>query len=333
MKKILYVLGGLIAVYLILCIIGPSETRVERSIDINASADLLKSKLTDYVFFHESWSPWTEKDPGMKKTYTGEAGKEGHKLAWESDKEEVGKGSMTYSYTHGDTIMHLLHFEGMESDGHIFHIVTANGSGSKVSWIMQDPVPFQWRAMMLFMNMDKMIGPDFEKGLAKLKTAMESMPAAPTAHYDVEEMTWAAKTYYGVKTNTTFDKLGEFFGKSYGQIGEALGKAKSEPIGMPSAIYFSFDEKTMVTDVAAVMEVANGTKLSGVEKFETPAGKVLKIAYYGAYEKSGDAHYAMDAYMKEKGLTQSFVIEEYVTDPMVEKDTAKWLTNIFYIVK
>jgi effector-binding domain-containing protein len=333
MKKILYVLLGLVALYFILCVFGPSRAKVERSIDINASADLIKIKLGDYKFFHESWSPWTEKDPGMKKTYTGEAGKEGHMIAWESENEEVGKGSMTYKGTRGDTVMHTLHFDGHGSDAHIFHVVIANGASSKVSWIMDDETPFVFRAIMLFMNMDKMIGPDFEKGLAKLKTAIESMPAETAAHYDVEETNWDAKTFYGVKGNMTFDKLGEFFGESYAKIGEALGKAKAQSVGQPKAIYFSFDEKTMVADVAAVIEVANGTKLNGVEKFETPAGKVLKIAYYGAYEKSGNAHYAMDTYMKEKGMTQSYVLEEYVTDPMAEKDTAKWLTNIFYIVK
>lgn len=95
MKKILYVLLGLVALYFILCIVGPAHVKVERSININASADLIKTKLGDYKFFHESWSPWTEKDPGMKTTYTGEAGKEGHSIAWESDKKDVGKGSMT----------------------------------------------------------------------------------------------------------------------------------------------------------------------------------------------------------------------------------------------
>ena len=57
------------------------------------------------------------------------------------------------------------------------------------------------------------------------------------------------------------------------------------------------------------------------------------IEYFGSYEKSANAHYAMDAYMKEKGVIQSFVLEEYITDPMTEKDTAKWQTNIFYFVK
>ncbi len=332
-KKILYVLGGLVALYLILCVFGPGQMKVERSIDINSSPDAIKAHLADYHFFHEKWSPWTEKDPGMKTTYTGEVDAEGHSVAWESNVKEVGHGSMTYKGTHGDTVLHSLHFDGHESDAHIYHIVSANGASTKVTWLMQDPTPFIFRGMMLFMNMDKMIGPDFEKGLSKLKTAIEAMPSEPTAHYDIEEVNWDAKTFYGIKTNTTFDKLAAFFGQSYGKIGQAMAKAKVEMMSAPSAIYFSFDEKTMVTDVAAVMQVPNDKKLEGVEKFLTPAGKVLKIAYHGAYDKSANAHYAMDAYIKEKGLTQGLVFEEYVTDPMNEKDTTKWLTNIFYLVK
>lgn len=331
MKKIIYILIGLVAVYLILCLIGPAHVRVERSIDINASADVVKAKIVDLKFFYEAWSPWTEKDPAMEVTYTGEAGTEGSSMAWDSKVKEVGKGSMTYKYTRGDTIMESLFFEG-HGEAQVYHIVTANGNSCKVSWIMQNSVPFPARALMLFMNMDKMVGPDFEKGLNKLKTAMESMPA-PAAHYEIKEITWDAKTFYGIKGNMHFDKLAGFFGASYHKIGEALGKAKAQPIGMPKAIYFSFDEKTMMTDVAAVMEVAHGTKLEGIEKFDTPASKVLFIEYFGAYDKSANAHYAMDAYMKENGLTQNIVIEEYANDPMTEKDTAKWQTNIFYLLK
>ncbi|MES2566031.1 MAG: SRPBCC family protein [Bacteroidota bacterium] len=332
MKKVLYVLLGLVALYFILCVFGPGHVKVERSIDINASADAVKAHLADYHFFHEKWSPWTEKDPGMKTIYTGEVGQEGHSIAWESDKKDVGKGSMTYKGTHGDTVMHTLSFEG-QGDAKIYHVVVANGDASKATWVMESETPFMFRAIMLFMNMDKMLGPDFEKGLANLKTAMEAMPADATVQYNVQEINWEAKTFYGKKETLSFDKLPAFFGSSYGKIGEALGKAKAQPIGMPKAIFFSFDEKAMITEVAAVMEVANGTKLEGVEKFETPAGKVLKIEYFGAYEKSANAHYAMDAYMKEKGLTQTYVIEDYVTDPGTEKDTAKWQTDIFYLVK
>ncbi|MBL7935503.1 MAG: SRPBCC family protein [Bacteroidia bacterium] len=334
MKKILYVLVGLVAVYLILCIAGPSTVKVERSIDIKTSSvEDLQHKLADLKFFHDKWSPWTRRDPNMKTTYTGVCCEPGSSYAWESEKDSVGKGTMTFNKFTTDSVLITLTFDGM-GDSKVYYITKPSDNETiNVTWGMIFDIGFFGRAPMLFMSMDKMIGPDYETGLANLKKEIESMPVATANNYEVKELNWEAKTFYGVKDKLSFDKIGAFFGTSYGKIGEALGKAKAQPIGMPKAIYFTFDEKTMVTDLAAVMEVANGTKLEGVEKFETPASKVLLIEYFGAYDKSANAHYAMDAYMKEKGLTQTFVLEEYANDPMTEKDTAKWQTNIFYLVK
>lgn len=329
-KKILYGIGALLALYIVLCLFGKADTKVERSIDITASNETVKTTLYDFKIFHEKWSPYTKFDPQMKTTYEGNPGEAGYKISWESDNKDVGKGSLTYNYTNEDTIMNTLHFEDF-GDSKNYFIVKSNEESSNVTWGMLSHTPFLFRGMALFMDMDKMIGGDFEEGLNTLKTLIESMPK-PTS-YTIEELNWEAKTYYGVKSKLSFDKISEFFGQSYGKIGAAMQKAKAEMISAPSAIYFTFDEQTMVTDVAAVMEVAKGKELKGVEKFDLPASKVLKIAYYGAYDKSGEAHYAMDNYMKEHNLSQSFVLEEYVTDPMTEKDTTKWLTNIFYLVK
>jgi len=332
MKKVGYIIFGLLAVYLILCFAGPSSSKVERSGEINAPADKIRKKITDLRFFHDAWSPWTELDPGMKVSYTGEAGQEGASMSWESDKDDVGKGTMTYQRTQQDSVIYLMNFSGFES--HIYFIVKpVDDSKSTVSWVLYGKTPFLFRGISMFMNMEK-VGAHFEKGLAKLKTVMESMPAeTATAHYDVQELSWEAKTYYGKRSSLEFTKMADYIGKTYGEIGEAMKKAKAEAIGAPKAIYFSFNETTMAADFAPVMEVANSVRLNGLEKFETPAGKVLLIDYYGPYDKSAQAHYAMDAYMKEKGLSQSVVVEEYITDPMTEKDPAKWLTKIYYVVK
>ncbi|MBP9068398.1 MAG: GyrI-like domain-containing protein [Bacteroidia bacterium] len=331
MKKVVYVIIGLVVVYLILCLIGPKDSSISRSIVINQKPDIVKAALLDFKFFNEKWSPWTEKDPNMKIEYSGEVGKVGCKYDW-SGNDEVKSGSMEFVGVVGDTIKQKLIFKDWAMISNVYLITTPEGAGSKVTWSLSMPMGFIWRGMGIFMTGEKAMGPDFDKGIAKMKIAMESL-VAPVANYDVRELNWEAKTFYGIRGKMEFMKMAAFFGESYGKIGEALGKAKATPIGAPKAIYFSFDEKTMVGDLAAVMEFANGTKISGLEKWETPAGKVLLIEYYGSYDKSGNAHYAMDAYMKEKGYTQGTVLEEYVTDPMSEKDTAKWLTNIFYIVK
>lgn len=334
MKKILYVIIGICALYLILCFFGPSKIKVERSIDIKAtSVEDLQHQLADLKFFHDKWSPWTKRDPNMKTIYTGVCCEPGSTYRWESELDSVGKGTMTFNKFTPDSVLLTLNFDGM-GDNDLYFITKPSTNGTiNVTWGVVFDIGFFGRVPMMFINMDKMIGPDYENGLAKLKQEIESMPAETATNYEVKELSWDAKTFYGVKDKLSFEKIAAFFGTSYGKIGDALGKAKAQPIGMPKAIYFTFDEKTMVTDVAAVMEVANGTKLEGVEKFETPASKVLLIEYFGAYDKSANAHYAMDAYMKQKGLTQTFVLEEYANDPMTEKDTAKWQTNIFYLVK
>lgn len=334
MKKILYVIIGISALYLILCLFGPSQIKVERSIDIKiSSVEDLQHKLADLKFFHDKWSPWTRRDPNMKTTYAGVCCEPGSSYSWESEKDSVGNGIMTFNKFNADSVLMTLNFDNT-GDTKVYYITKANDNGTiSVNWGMVFDIGFFGRAPMLFMNMDKMIGPDYETGLKTLKTVIESMPLETTTNYEVKELNWDAKTFYGIRNKLSLEKIPEFSGQTYGKVGEAMAKVKTEPIGMPKAIYFAFDEKTLMADFAPVMEVANGTKLDGVEKFETPAGKVLLIEYFGAYDKSANAHYAMDAYMKSKGLTQTFVLEEYANDPMTEKDTAKWQTNIFYIVK
>jgi effector-binding domain-containing protein len=334
MKKILFVIIGISALYLIFCLFGPSTIKVERSIDIKTSSvEDLQHKLADLKFFHDKWSPWTRRDPNMQTKYTGVCCEPGSSYSWESEKDSVGKGIMTFNKFNGDSVLMTLNFDNT-GDTKVYYITKANDNGTiNVNWGMVFDIGFFGRAAMLFMNMDKMIGPDYETGLANLKKVIESMPIEVAANYEVKELNWDAKTFYGARKKISLEKIPDFSGQTYASITNALLKAKTETIGMPKAIYFSFDEKTLVADFAPIMEVANGTKIEGVEKFETPAGKVLLIEYFGAYDKSANAHYAMDAYMKEKGLTQAFVIEEYANDPMTVKDTAKWQINIFYLVK
>ncbi len=332
MKKVLYVIIGLVVIYFILCLVGPKDATVTRSINITASTDVVKAKMADLKFFQEQWSPWTERDPQMKVTYLGEMGQPGYGYSWVGN-DEVGTGTLQITGVSGDSLLQKLTFEGM-GDSKTYFVVNGVEAGTNVTWGIHMDFAFMGRAMMLFMNMDKMMGADFESGLGKLKKAIETMPAAPTAvNYEVKEIDWTEKTFVGKRTTLKFEAMKDFFANNYSKIFEDLGKAKIEPTMAPSAIYWKWDQEKGEADFAAVACVPVGTKTKGWESFNIIASKVLHIAYYGSYEKSIDAHMAMDAYMKEKNTPmQSYVIEEYVTDPMTEKDTTKWLTNIYYVL-
>jgi effector-binding domain-containing protein len=332
MKKVLYVIIGISLLYFILALFGPSKIVVEREISVNKSAALIREKLLDFKFFHDQWSPWTEKDPAMKTTYEGTPGQVGHLYKW-SGNDAVKQGLMKLMEIKTDTVVWNIEF-GDKGTAKVNLITKENAGVTNVKWQMILNIGFMGRTPMLFINMDKQMAPDFEKGLAKLKTAMESISENnAVAKYEIKELDWAESNYVGKKETVAFEKMAEFFGKNYQAIGAELGKSKIQPEGHPSAIYTLYDEKEAKADVAAVFKVAKGVKLKGFESFNFPASKALLIEYYGDYAKSANAHYAMDEYMKAKGLSQSAVIEEYVTDPMSEKDTAKWLTNIVYILK
>jgi effector-binding domain-containing protein len=330
MKKVLYVILGLAGLYLILAIVGPSREVVERKITIKQPVELVKKQLGDLKFFHEQWSPWTERDPNMTVVFTGNTGEVGHKMEWASEVDEVGQGTLVITAFNGDTIVQSLGFEGM-GESKAYYIVTGNNDSSTVTWGLEIISPFLARPMMMFMNMDKMIGGDYETGLLKLKEVLES---SKTTKYEVMEMDWPETNYVGSKIETvSFDKMSAFFGKYYSEVGEILGQKNIAPLAAPLAIFKSFDEAKGEAQIAAVFKVEKGLKLKGYENYTYPASKVLHIAYYGPYEKSAFAHATMDEYMKSKGMSESVVMEEYVTDPMSEKDSSKWLTNIYYLIK
>jgi effector-binding domain-containing protein len=293
----------------------------------------------DLKFFHDRWSPWTEKDPNMKVTYEGTPGQIGHFYSWSGNKD-VREGSMRIAAINGDTISEDLSFSthADRKDATVNLIAKDNGGSTSAKWQMIMNVGFLHRAPMLFINMDKMMGPDFEKGMANLKTVLESSSdesaATSAANYEVKELEWPETNFIGSKKETVeFQNVPAYLGKHLPAIFEELEKNKIQPEAAPSGIYWSYDEANGKTDMAAAIKVPVGSKVKGFETYKFPASKVLHVAYYGNYDKTMPAHEAIGKFMKEKGYTQTAAIEEYVTDPMVEKDTAKWLSNIYYIIK
>jgi len=333
MKKILYVILALGIIYLILAMIGPSVVKIERTITINKPADKFKTNLLDLNFFHEKWSPWTAKDPNMKVSFSGTPGVIGQKMEWSGNKE-VRSGTMELAGVNGDSTLINVVF-GSGGAHKSYYITKTNGDTTNFTWGLVMDVGFFARPIMLFMNMEKMMAPDFEKGLQNLKKVVEEMKEeAPVANYEVKEIEWPETTFAGSKKETVkFEKMGEFFGKHLPAIATELDKMKVKPESAPVGIYWGYNMQDMSADVAAGFRVPKGIKVKNYESYSFPAAKVLQITYYGDYQKMEGAYQAMDAFMQQKGVNKAASIEEYVTDPMSEKDTAKWLTNIYYILK
>lgn len=173
-KKIALALGGIVVVFLGVVAMQPADFRIERSAVIAAPPEVVFAQVND---FHNwaAWSPWEKLDPAMKKTFSGAAAGVGSVYEWTGN-DEVGAGRMTLTESRPAELIRiklefLKPFEATNTTDFTFK---PEGGGTKTIWSMTGNNNFMAKAAGLFMNMEKMVGGDFEKGLAQLKTVSEA---------------------------------------------------------------------------------------------------------------------------------------------------------------
>ena len=152
----------------------PKTFRVERSTVINAPAEKVYKHLADFHNW-QAWSPWEGLDPDLKRTFAGPAEGVGAVYSWEGN-NKVGAGRMELTKADPKTGISLnLDFLRPFKASNITDIAfTPEGNGTRVNWAMHGPHPFMMRLMSTVFSMDKMVGKDFEKGLAQLKSVSEN---------------------------------------------------------------------------------------------------------------------------------------------------------------
>lgn len=166
--------GAVIAGILGYAATRPGPFRVARSARIDAPPDRVYAKIND---FHQwsSWSPWEELDPSMTRTHSGAPSGKGAVYEWKGNKR-VGRGRMeiTESEPSRRVVIKLDFFEPFEAHNTVELTLVRVGEGTDVTWAMTGTNPYMMKVIGIFMNMDKMLGKDFEKGLARLKGQLES---------------------------------------------------------------------------------------------------------------------------------------------------------------
>lgn len=170
-------IGGLVALVLVVAAFSKKNYAVERSVVIAKS----KAEVFGYVKFlknQDNFSVWAKMDPDMKKTYRGTDGAVGFVSAWESKKDDVGTGEQEIKkIAEGNRIDYELRFikpfEATSPAYLAFADADAADGKTKVSWGMSGRMGYPMNIMLLFMNMEEMIGKDFDTGLANLKNILE----------------------------------------------------------------------------------------------------------------------------------------------------------------
>ena len=162
-----------IAVVLILALSKPDIFRIQRVATIKAPAESVFALIND---FHRwgSWSPWESKDPAMKRTFSGAESGKGAVYAWDGNKN-VGSGRMEILDTSAPSkiVIKLDFFTPFEGHNTAEFTMLPQGDATNITWVMYGPASLMSKVMQVFINLDNMIGKDFETGLANLKRVTE----------------------------------------------------------------------------------------------------------------------------------------------------------------
>lgn len=178
-KAILGILALVVVAVIVICAViamQPEDFKVTRSTTMNAPPERIFEQVNDFHKW-DAWSPWAKLDPNMKTTYSGAAPGAGSSYTWVGN-NDVGEGKMAITASHpSDHVAIDLEFIRPFSAKNITEFnLKPDGDKTNVTWSMTGKNNFMAKGFGLVMNMDKLVGGDFDKGLAQMKAVVEASP-------------------------------------------------------------------------------------------------------------------------------------------------------------
>jgi len=331
---------GIVGLFVVLCGVAyllPQQVHVERSTVIAAPPATIFTLLNGYKRYNE-WSPWAEMDPNAAYTYSGPATGRGAKLAWKGNPKTVGEGSQTITASEPYTSVGMDLDFGSEGVAKAAFSIAPTTIGTRVTWGFDSDLGMNPVSRYFGLMFDGMIGKDFEKGLANLKTLAEKLPKHDFAGLEVEVIDAAPirVAYVSSSAPKGDAAIGQAMALAYRQIGSAMKGWKVQQAGAPISINKSWGDAGYEFDAAIPIGAApevSPTPGSPVRIKETYTGKALKVVHVGAYSGMQDTYDKLFAYAAASGLEQNGPPwDEYVTDPG-STPAPELRTNIYLPVK
>lgn len=269
-----------------------------------------------------------EKEPSARLYYMGIDGQEGSAYHWKGD--EIGEGEMTATSIKQQRLDFKLQFiQPWESNAKGYlQVEPQNGGLTKVTWQLErkGSIPFNVFSFL----MEHFIGKDFESGLENLKSYTEQNPNLPVSIQDIVEKNFESNWYASIRKKIPFSEIQKFSTEAYAQLASACGHRMQSTA---TCIYYDWDPQSGFADMAPSFAVSGDEPVPNAEMVHIPASKSLQLLYKGSYAGLGKAHEMMGQYVAKKGVSLSYVLEEYLSGPANEPDSNKWRTNVVYILK
>ncbi|MEI8201373.1 MAG: GyrI-like domain-containing protein [Bacteroidota bacterium] len=326
-KRIFLALAILLILIVVVSLFLPSKVYVERKITISSSKEVIFEQINTLSNWNK-WSPWFKLDTAMKLSFNEIPSGKGATYHWESKQKNVGNGGLLITDSKPcESIEMDINFGDKGNAKAGFNFVQKMETVDVIWWMKLD---LGWNPIAKYFGlfMDKFIGNDYEKGLSTLKTLCEKLPKL-----SIEESTVNQSYYLGITDSCSDKEIGKKFGPMYAEIMSTIEKNKIKVAGAPLAIYSVYTPEKIVFEAGIPIEKAIPSK-GKVKCHVLKAGKVVVADYYGAYEKVGVAHKAINKWLSAKNkLVIGFPWEVYVTDPQSVPDTNKWLTKVYYPIQ
>ena len=177
LRGLFFWLLGLVALFFVTGLFLPQAAHVERSMTTTASPATVYGLVDGFKRFNE-WSPWANLDPATKYTYVGPETGVGARMEWTSTNPDVGNGSQeVIDVEPGQRVTNKLDF-GMDNPTTATISLVPEGTGTRVTWTLDTDVSGSLIGRYFGLALDRMVGPDYEKGLAQLKAVAESTTPA-----------------------------------------------------------------------------------------------------------------------------------------------------------
>lgn len=336
-RLLFFFLLAVLAITAVLSLLMPTSQKIEHSVTINAPASFIYRQLIKLENFNK-YAVWSQRDNTVKYTLTGTDGTLGASSSWSGHPDISGDGKIEIAaLEENKKVAHHISFTKPKKGKaeSVFTLNETNGI-TTVTWNFELATPRPWNIFNLFFSLDKKMGKDFEEGLAILKTVIEKTNGTSAIKtYEVNTMNFPATTFAAVRQVVKWADLVSFYMQHYPILFEEIKRANTSP-GTSCSLFYSWDEKSQQTDVAAAVPVSAGFQTNNgiVQTVNIPASKAVYVNFYGAYDKLPDAYASIRKYIAEKKLEElSPMIEQYIIDPSKEKDTTKWLTKVVFLVK
>lgn len=315
--------------------VQPNSYNINRTTIIKAPAELIFNQVNDYKNW-EDWSPWVEKEADLQITYPEQTSGVGGSYSWI---EKDGVGTMkTLAVSPYDSISQEMQFDDFPASN-VYWKFDKTDEGTKVTWGMKaDEVPFLLKFFAAISGgMDKMIGPDYERGLEKLDSLIiDSMTKYEVTVQGIKE--YGGGFYLYKTTNATNENISATMGQQFGSIAMFMAKNSIQFNGMPLTIYqdMNMDDGTVImSNGIPVSEKINIVDDSGVLCGYIPKTKVIKTTLKGNYTNLSKAWTETMKYIIDNSIEQSDIkpFEIYTNDPGDFPNPSDWITEIYIPIK